>query len=185
MPEPQGPQLFSNLSDGQRIMLTLVGDLARRAATLNPHLGIAAARETPGVVLIDELDLHLHPKWQRRIVKDLKLTFPSLQFIATTHSPQLIGEVLPEEIRRLDNHNASIPPHSFGLDSSRVIEELMGGESRNEVVTDTLSRLSAAIDAEDFVAAEGLTGELELTLGPDDPEVTRARALMSFLMSSR
>jgi predicted ATP-binding protein involved in virulence len=185
LPEPQGTQLFSNLSDGQRIMLTLVGDLARRAATLNPHLGIAATGETPGVVLIDELDLHLHPKWQRRVMQDLKLTFPGLQFIATTHSPQLIGEALPEEIRILDDNRTTIPKHSLGLDSSRVVEEIMGAESRNEAVTDTLSHLSAAIDAEDFGAAEGLISEMERTLGPDDPEVTRARALMSFLTSSK
>ena len=98
-----GYQLFQNLSDGQRIMLGLVGDLARRASTLNPHLGDLALKQTPGVVLIDELDLHLHPNWQRRVVRDLKKTFPSLQFIATTHSPQLIGEVEPEQIRLLTN----------------------------------------------------------------------------------
>jgi predicted ATP-binding protein involved in virulence len=83
-------QPFNNLSDGQRCMLALVGDLARKAATLNPHLGEEAITKTPGVVLIDELDLHLHPKWQRRVIEDLRTTFPSLQFICTTHSPFLI-----------------------------------------------------------------------------------------------
>lgn len=85
-----GRQPFNNLSDGQRIMLALVGDLARRAVTLNPHLGEEVLRGTPGVVLIDELDLHLHPKWQRHVIEDLRTTFPALQFIATTHSPFLI-----------------------------------------------------------------------------------------------
>jgi predicted ATP-binding protein involved in virulence len=83
-------QPFNNLSDGQRSMLALVGDLGRKAATLNPHLGGDVLGETPGVVLIDELDLHLHPKWQRRVIEDLRSTFPSLQFFATTHSPFLI-----------------------------------------------------------------------------------------------
>ena len=101
-----GPQLLSNLSDGQRIMLTLVGDLAARSAKLNPHLALAALHETSGVVMIDELDLHLHPKWQRRVIHDLKRTFPKVQFITTTHSPQLIGEALPDEIRLLDRSSS-------------------------------------------------------------------------------
>jgi predicted ATP-binding protein involved in virulence len=178
-----GPQLLRNLSDGQRIMLTLVGDLAKRAATLNPHLGNAALRDTPGVVLIDELDLHLHPKWQRRVIRDLKTTFPSIQFITTTHSPQLIGEARAEEIRVLDRDGTTTPARSFGIDSSRALEEVMGAESRNHSVGELLSRLSKAIDDEDFGLGASLAAKLEEMVGPDDPEVTRARALMSFLES--
>jgi predicted ATP-binding protein involved in virulence len=135
-----GPQLLTNLSDGQRIMLTLVGDLAVRAAVLNPHLANAALQKTPGVVMIDELDLHLHPKWQRRVIHDLKTNFPSLQFIATTHSPQLIGEAQPEEIRLLDGGQTTMPPRSFGIDSNRVLEEVMGTRSRNDSGAATLER---------------------------------------------
>jgi predicted ATP-binding protein involved in virulence len=178
-----GPQLFKNLSDGQRIMLTLVGDLARRAVTLNPHMGTAALRDTPGIVLVDELDLHLHPRWQRRVIHDLKTTFPSLQFITTTHSPQLIGEALPEEVKVLDESETMTPPRSFGIDSSRVLEEVMGARSRNDSVEDLLSRLSKSIEDDDFDHAAHLLTEVEAMLGPDDPEVTRARALMAFLES--
>ena len=164
-------------------MLTLVGDMARRAAILNPHLGDAALRNTPGVVTIDELDLHLHPNWQRRIIHDLKTTFPSLQFIATTHSPQLIGEAQPEEIRMLDDDETSTPPRSFGIDSSRVLEEVMGTRSRNGAVDDLLKQLFESIDGERFEDARRLLADAEAKLGPDDPEVTRARALMTFLES--
>jgi len=178
-----GPQLFSNLSDGQRIMLTLVGDLASRASMLNPHLESTALQETPGIVLVDELDLHLHPKWQRRVIHDLKATFPSLQFIATTHSPQLIGEAQPEEVRLLGGDETSVPARSFGIDSSRVLEEVMGTKSRNESVEDLLTRLFGSIDDEDFEKARLLLVDVETKLGSDDPEVTRARALMAFLES--
>ena len=178
-----GPQLFKNLSDGQRIMLTLVGDLASRAAILNPHLASGALRETPGVVMVDELDLHLHPKWQRRVIHDLEDTFPSIQFIATTHSPQLVGEVQPDEIRLLDGGETTTPPRSFGVDSSRVLEEVMGTRSRNGSVEDLLTRLFRSIDGEDFDCARRLLAEVEAKLGSDDPEVTRARALMTFLES--
>ena len=178
-----GPQLFKNLSDGQRIMLTLVGDLASRAAILNPHLANAALRDTPGVVMVDELDLHLHPRWQRRVIHDLKTTFPSLQFIASTHSPQLIGETQPDEIRLLDGGETTVPPRSFGIDSSRVLEEVMGTKSRNDSVEDLLTRLFKLIDDEQFDAARRVLTEVEMKLGSDDPEVTRARALMTFLES--
>ena len=177
------PHLFQNLSDGQRIVLTLVGDLARRAAILNPHLADAALRDTPGVVMVDELDLHLHPKWQRRVIHDLKDTFPSLQFITTTHSPQLVGEAQPQEIMLLDGDEAATPPRSFGIDSSRVLEEVMGASSRNPSVDDLLTRLFRSIDDERFDAARSLLAEVETKLGSDDPEVTRARALMTFLES--
>ncbi len=175
---------MSNLSDGQLILLTLVGDLAKRVAILNPHLGHEGLRKTPGVVTIDELDLHLHPKWQRRIIHDLKNTFPSLQFIATTHSPQLIGEAHPDEIRLLDDGQTTTPARSFGIDSSRVLEEVMGTASRNDSVEKLLTRLFQSIDDEKFDSARELLSEVEAQLGPDDPEVTRARSLMAFLESN-
>lgn len=174
-------QLFRNLSDGHRIMLTLIGDLASRAVKLNPHLAEAVLRETPGVVLIDELDLHLHPKWQRRVIGDLKATFPALQFIATSHSPQLIGEARPEELMLLDESGTTLPPRSFGVDSSRILEEVMGATSRDPSTQDLLRRLFHEIDEERFETARSLLDQAEAALGPDDPEITRARALMTFL----
>lgn len=96
-------QPFSNLSDGQRCMLAMVGDIAQKAAKLNPHLGAKALQETPGVVLIDELDLHIHPRWQRNLIEDLRRAFPEIQFICTTHSPFLIQSLRSgEELIMLD-----------------------------------------------------------------------------------
>lgn len=104
----QGLQPFSNLSDGQRTMLALVADIAQKAATLNPWLGVTAICETPGVVLIDELDLHLHPIWQQRVIEDLRRTFPKIQFVATTHSPFLIQSLRSgEELLMLDGAGAT------------------------------------------------------------------------------
>lgn len=81
---------FRMLSDGQRGMAALAADIAVRCTLLNPHLNGSACRDTPGVVLIDEIDLHLHPRWQRRVVDDLHSAFPSIQFVATSHSPFII-----------------------------------------------------------------------------------------------
>ncbi|HZK82723.1 MAG TPA: AAA family ATPase, partial [Humisphaera sp.] len=186
-------QPFYNLSAGQRMMLAMVADIAIKALTLNSYqLGsglpgggdpMLFLKQTPGIVLIDELDVHLHPNWQRRAATDLKRTFAGIQFVCTSHSPQVIGEVSPEEIRLLEDETVSRPSRSHGIDSSRILEELMGAASRNEVVADLLKNLSRSIDREDFSQAQDLLGQVEKELGPDDPEVTRARTLMAFLES--
>lgn len=104
---------LSALSDGQRSMLALVADLAYRCATLNPQLANPLS-ETGGVVLIDEIDLHLHPRWQRRVLDDLLRVFPRLQVITTTHSPFVIqtrgsGQVV--DLNRPEVHVAGGPPN--------------------------------------------------------------------------
>lgn len=94
---------FNELSDGYRNVVAIAADLTVKAAMLNPQLAERALELTPGVVLIDELDLHLHPKWQRRVIGDLRRTFPMLQFICTTHSPFLIQSLRSgEELIVLD-----------------------------------------------------------------------------------
>jgi predicted ATP-binding protein involved in virulence len=106
---PQKTFPFSYLSDGFRNMMGMVADIAVRCATLNPHLGEDAARQTPGVVLIDEIDLHLHPKWQRSVVEDLLNAFPNIQFVATSHSPFVIQSLPPingVQLINLDNPEA-------------------------------------------------------------------------------
>jgi predicted ATP-binding protein involved in virulence len=187
-------QPLENVSAGQRMMMALVADLAIKAVTQNAfllppdELGPKdeplpqVLRQTPGVVLIDELDVHLHPKWQRRVASDLKQTFPAIQFVCTSHSPQVIGELKPEELRLLDEE-VTIPKRSFGMDSSRILEEVMETKPRSEPVEADLRELFRFIDREEFDAARNLLTEVEAKLGPDDPEVTRARTLMTFLES--
>jgi predicted ATP-binding protein involved in virulence len=117
-------QPFMNLSDGQRAMLAVVGDLAQKAATLNPHLGADVLKETEGVVMIDELDLHLHPTWQRHVIEDLRTTFPKIQFICTTHSPFLIQSLRSgEELLMLEGQ----PTAKLGdLSIAEIAEGIQG-----------------------------------------------------------
>jgi predicted ATP-binding protein involved in virulence len=175
---------FRHLSEGQRNMAALVGDIAWKAAQLNPHLGERALKETPGVVFIDELDMHLHPEWQRMIVRKLQEIFPEIQFICATHSPQIVGEVPAVEVRLLEEGDDQSAPRALGIDSNRILEEVMGGTSRREEDRELIRKLAVAIDAEHFESAEALLGELKTTLGENDPEVTRARTLMSFLQET-
>lgn len=93
---------FSQLSDGFQNVIKLAADIAYRCIQLNPHLAERAVIDTPGIVLIDEIDLHLHPNWQRRIVGDLKNCFPNIQFVATTHSPFIIQSLKKHELIPLD-----------------------------------------------------------------------------------
>jgi predicted ATP-binding protein involved in virulence len=114
---------FRQLSDGYRNIIGMVADIAYRCIKLNPHLGEKAVKDTPGIVLIDELDLHLHPNWQRRIVNDLKKAFPKIQFIATTHSPFIVQSLKSDEIWNLDKL-MDVAPDELKIDT--VATEIMG-----------------------------------------------------------
>ncbi len=81
---------FHLLSDGYRNMIGMTADIAYRMATLNPQLEIDVIKQTEGIVLIDEIDLHLHPNWQGVVVERLLNTFPKVQFVASSHSPFII-----------------------------------------------------------------------------------------------
>jgi predicted ATP-binding protein involved in virulence len=117
---------FHRLSDGYKNMLGTVADIAYRAAVLNPHLGDDAVSKTSGVVLIDELDLHLHPTWQRNVVADLKRTFPLVQFIATTHSPFIVQSLHADELVSLTGEKLD-PYVDRGIEE--IAEDVMGVET--------------------------------------------------------
>lgn len=168
------------LSDGERSLLSLVLDLAKRLAQANP------ASENPladceAIVLIDEIDLHLHPKWQRKVVGNLERTFPNCQFIATTHSPQVIGEVPHEKIRIIREGKIFTPEYSFGIDSSRVLEELMETAPRNTNVEEQIGTIARLIADGKREAASAAIDALSSEIGEDDPEITRARTLLDFM----
>lgn len=142
---------FSELSDGYRNVVAIGADLAIKASMLNPQLADKALEMTPGVVLIDELDLHLHPKWQRRIVADLRRTFPLVQFFCTTHSPFLIQSLRSgEELIVLDGQPTADLGHMpvediarglMGVSNTEVSAEY---EEMKQVAKDYLETLEQA-----------------------------------------
>lgn len=173
----------SQLSDGERGVLALVLDLTRRLAQANP--GVENPLEEAGaIVLIDEIDLHLHPQWQRQIVEKLTTTFPRCQFIVTTHSPQIIGEVSSERIHVLTEEGVYSPDRSFGMDSSRILQEIMDTDSRTEDIEEQLTRIGRQIDRDDFKDARESLLSMEKILGENDADVVRLRSLISFLEES-
>jgi predicted ATP-binding protein involved in virulence len=171
------PTIFENLSDGQKAIICLIADIARRICLLNPQLGQEAMKQTPGVVLIDELDMHLHPKWQRSLTLGLQKAFPSVQFIVASHSPQILSEMQPEQIIVLTAGSALHPQVSYGLDSSAVLEEIMEASPRPEGVSSELSKLFAALDRNELETARNLLAGLRKS-APGIAELTRAEALL-------
>jgi predicted ATP-binding protein involved in virulence len=182
MLEREGSELlpFSSLSDGYRSMVALVADLARRAVILNPHLGADAAERAEGIALIDEIDLHLHAGWQRRVLRDLRRTFPGLQLVTTTHSPQILASVRREEVRVLvSNTLLGTRPFVEGRDANSLLEDVLAVAERPEDMRARLDEVARLLDDERYEqAAERLDG-LEAQLGPDDPAVIRARWILA------
>ncbi|MCD5977375.1 AAA family ATPase [Pseudomonas quasicaspiana] len=168
---------FNELSDGQRGLIALIADIARRMCILNPHMGKDVLQNTSGVVIIDELDIHLHPAWQRNIVPALKQAFPKVQFIAASHSPQIIGSLKPEEVIVLNNGQSSHPRVTYGLDSSSVLEEVMGVAQREPEIEQRLSELFSALEDNDPGKAKELLAALKHD-APDLPEFAGAEALI-------
>lgn len=168
------------LSDGERCVLALILDIAKRLAQANPEMD-EPLTSAEAVILIDEIDIHLHPQWQRKIVGNLEKTFPNCQFIATTHSPQVIGEVAHDKIQRITEAQVYSPPRSFGIDSSRVLEEVMGTASRNAGVEDAIGRIAKLIGDGRAEGAKVAIKKLSDEIGEDDPEITRARTFLDFM----
>ena len=169
------------LSDGQRVFLGLIGDLTRRLILLNDNSDNPLMGQ--GIVLIDEIELHLHPKWQQKIIRVLRKCFPNIQFIISTHSPQILGEVESKHLRILTLQESgeikvTIPEQSYGLTSSEIVEELMGGKGRNQDVKKKIDQIFKLIDQENFVKAESEIKELQTELNGEIPELIEAKSLI-------
>ena len=173
--DKQGEELMVNqLSDGEKCLLALAGDLARRLAIANPNPEFNPLQGS-GVVLIDEIELHLHPKWQRAIIPNLKKTFPNCQFIITTHSPQVISDLKWVHLLRSTSEGIAIERvPSFGKDSNRILETLMGTPERPQEIKDDIERLFQLIDDEKFDRARDLRQQLAKIMKDEDPNFVRA-----------
>lgn len=126
----QGRLPLATLSSGVRNMVAITADLAYRCVRLNPFLGEEAARSTPGVVLVDEVDLHLHPSWQQRVVGLLREAFPMVQFVLSTHSPQVLSTVEADSIRIVtvtDGRGQAKKPtlQTRGVESAEILAKVM------------------------------------------------------------
>lgn len=173
---------INQLSDGEKCTIALFGDLARRMALANPE------RENPlegiGVVLIDELDLHMHTSWQRKVLSVLKKTFPNIQFIITTHSPQILGEV--DDTFKLfyvfkEGQRIALKSYKsfMGWDTNVILEEVMNTASVNQDIKRMLDEMYLLIEKKKFDEAEKLADILDEKSNGYAEGVTKARILIS------
>jgi predicted ATP-binding protein involved in virulence len=178
--EKEGEELnVSQLSDGEKCLLALAGDLARRLALANP--GLEDPTNGQAIVLVDEIELHLHPTWQRNAIPCLEQTFPNCQFIVSTHSAAVLGDVKPEGVLLLTRDGEDVNVHritTYGHDTNRIFEEVFGSTSRPSRFEEALNELFRQIDSGTLKAARAHLRSLEDELGEDEPELARARVLM-------
>jgi len=171
---------LAQLSDGYRNLLALVLDFARRLAQANPNW--PNPLEAPGILLIDEIELHLHPRWQQKVIPALRTAFPNTQLIVSTHSPAVLTTVHRENILLLgaDHQFEQIPEDvgTYGADNSRVLAEVFGADSRPgniEFVAKLRTYLQLIEKRQhDTDEATNLRNELEAALGTSDPDLLRA-----------
>ena len=170
---------WSELSDGHHVFIALVADIARRAVMLNESDGANAPAKVEGVVLIDKLDLHLDPRWQRVVLPRLRNTFPRLQLVVTTHSPQVLSSAENRQVRRLfDGKLQEHPVFVEGRDTNAILREYMRTDDRSAQGTDALRALHDFIDRGHREEAERLYEKLLARWGDLDPELIRVKAFM-------
>lgn len=183
MNHPQHGKIpLSQLSDGLRNAVAMVADIAFRCVKLNPHLRGDAALKTQGIVLIDEVDMFLHPAWQQQIIQSLRSAFPQIQFIVTTHSPQVISTVKRESIRLLEqdengNGKALMPlGATYGEPSNDVLQSVMGVDPQPPVKEkEDLKKLTELVDQGKYNKRETqqLMATLQDALGEHHPQLKR------------
>jgi predicted ATP-binding protein involved in virulence len=169
----------AQLSQGEKSLMALVGDIARRLAMMNPGLENPLYGE--GIILIDEIDLHLHPQWQRGIIRRLRDTFPNCQFLLTTHSPLVISDAKEVPCYILDGGELEPVKDLYGLDANQVLVEVMDTEIRNEEVQAKITVLLNLIQEGNLCEAKVALSQLEKELSAHHLELIKARLLIKRL----
>lgn len=165
---------FSYMSDGLQSMINIVSEIAYRCIELNGCLGVNAVKMTPGVVMIDEIDLYLHPHWQKHVLQDLMKAFPKIQFIVSTHSPFIVQSLGKNQLISFDDDVLTTgEPNKEGLED--ITSERMGlkqeiRSKRFERMVDAATKLFKAVD-DGAANAEELKRQLDMIEAEfsDDP----------------
>ena len=174
---------FDSLSGGEQAFFLLAADLARRLMLESPDTGL---EEAPGIVCIDEIELHLHPAWQKKILRTLIDTFPACQFVVSTHSPQVIGGVEAHHIRRLapaENGLRTVtqPTASKGRDSNYVLRGILDTPDRDDDVSELFDKFDRLVDDGTLDAAERVLDELSKAVEGESPRVAIRQAKLNRL----
>ena len=174
------------LSDGYRRLVSIVIDLAFRCALLNKVMyGDEAYKQTHGTVIIDEIDEHLHPELQVRILKALHNTFPKIQFIVSTHAPLVMSSVenTPDNVVYKLEYNDGVYSHkelnTYGLDVNLLLKEQMKVAVRDTKASKLFEQIDLYLKEKDLAKAKAILTELEMITDPQQPELVRLRAIIN------
>ncbi len=169
---------LSQLSSGERMIIFLVAEIARRLTISNKN-NKTEALNGKGVVLIDELDLHLHPNWQRNIVGALKATFPNVQFITTTHSPQVLSSLKASEIIEIDGDKVYSPNvNPYGRNSDNILTNVMNDGARPKEVEELINSIFMHFAEDKNEAAIKQIEQLKALISDDDPILGRFKSII-------
>ena len=167
---------LNQLSDGYKGMISLVADIAYRMATLNPQLGTEVLSKGDGVVLIDEVDLHLHPAWQQKVIYNLMNIFPKVQFIVSTHAPAIISSVKTDKLRILSNKEVCMTANQvYGKDVNSVMKEIMGVNDRPDQFVELFEKFYRLLSEKKYDEAGAVLDKLDEERGYHDPEIVKCR----------
>lgn len=168
---------LEQLSDGEKMTLLIVCDIARRLSIASPGLDDPLKGE--GIVLIDEIELHLHPKWQREVIPALMGTFPNIQLIVTTHSPQVLSRVDDDDIFLLDDGEVfRLGSNPKGRDSNAILEEIMGVGRYPDDVQRLVDKLFPLIQQKRYDEASKIRQQIVEKSSPENPVLRQADAMM-------
>ena len=180
------------LSDGYKRLVNIVTDLAIRCALLNKTLyGADAYKHTHGTVIIDEIDEHLHPALQSKVLRALHSTFPEVQFIASTHAPLVMSSVEKSDdnvvYRLLYNAEERAYSHmelnTYGLDSNLILEEGLMVGSRDPIVDERIKQIEKFVSERKLKEAESLLADLETNTDPSQPALIKIHSIINRLQS--
>lgn len=175
--EKGGERLSSDmLSDGEKSLVALAIQIS---SFLHPTRDVAGPLQREATIVIDEVELHLHPRWQRLVVPRLLRAFPSCQFVVTTHSPQVLGSVELDSILLLEDFNVYPASHpTRGRDSNAMLEEVMGATARDPATENELDEAARLVEVGSNEEAEAAVEKLAARFGDDDREVVRLRTAL-------
>jgi predicted ATP-binding protein involved in virulence len=172
----------NQFSSGEKSIFALVADLARRLAIANPEA--TEPLKGSGIVLVDEIDLHLHPRWQRALMPALSETFPNIQWVVTTHSPLLLGQVHKQNIAILNNGIVNQPnEETFGKDLNRLLQIFTVSKYPQDI-QDKITNMFRYLELEKIAEAKPIYDELREMWGDNDAVVLEAEVLFDYYNDS-
>lgn len=174
---------IEQLSDGYRITVAMIADIAARMAGANPTMNDPLQSE--GVILIDEIELHLHPQLQREILSILRRVFPNVQYICTTHSAPVVSHIKDGTVFMLRDDEDGIQAskiRTYGHDANYLLERVFETGKNPAQIQERLDECARLIDSDQLGQAKSVLSQLKSEIGSDNPDILYLSGLIEFMI---